>query len=83
MNGRKRTLSRREIIAGASGLALSGAIRPVMAQTPSGAPIKTGQTLSLTGPFAQTGPQDRQRLLSPPAQQERRPDRTAGAIRPL
>jgi branched-chain amino acid transport system substrate-binding protein len=54
---RKNTLivSRRDVVAGIGGLAVYAAARPVMAQAPSGTPIKIGQTLSLTGPFAQTG----------------------------
>ncbi|HWE74261.1 MAG TPA: ABC transporter substrate-binding protein [Stellaceae bacterium] len=31
------------------------AMAPALAETPSGKPIRIGQTLSLTGPFAQTG----------------------------
>jgi branched-chain amino acid transport system substrate-binding protein len=54
---RKRTpiVSRRDVVAGIGGLAVYAAARPVMAQAPTGTPIKIGQTLSLTGPFAQTG----------------------------
>ena len=54
---RKNTpiVSRRDVVAGIGGLAVYAAARPVMAQAPSGTPIKIGQTLSLTGPFAQTG----------------------------
>ena len=47
--------SRRDVVAGIGGLALYAAARPAMAQAPSGAPIKIGQALALTGPFAQTG----------------------------
>ena len=36
-------------------LALALGISPALAQAPSGKPIRIGQTLSLTGPFAQTG----------------------------
>ena len=36
-------------------LALALGIWPARAETPSGQPIRIGQTLSLTGPFAQTG----------------------------
>ena len=36
-------------------LALALGISPALAQAPSGQPIRIGQTLSLTGPFAQTG----------------------------
>jgi branched-chain amino acid transport system substrate-binding protein len=54
---RKTTLivSRREVVAGIGGLAAVVAARPVMAQAASGTPIKIGQALALTGPFAQTG----------------------------
>jgi branched-chain amino acid transport system substrate-binding protein len=54
---RKNTpiVSRRDVVAGLGGLAALAVARPVMAQAPSGAPIRIGQTLSLTGPFAQTG----------------------------
>jgi branched-chain amino acid transport system substrate-binding protein len=54
---RKNTpiVSRRDVVAGIGGLAVYAAARPVMAQAPSGTPIRIGQTLSLTGPFAQTG----------------------------
>jgi branched-chain amino acid transport system substrate-binding protein len=48
-------LSRREVVAGLSGFAALAAVRPAFAQAPSGAPIKIGQALALTGPFAQTG----------------------------
>ena len=48
-------VSRREVVAGIGGLAVYAAARPVMAQAPSGTPVRIGQTLSLTGPFAQTG----------------------------
>jgi branched-chain amino acid transport system substrate-binding protein len=48
-------VSRREVVAGIGGLAVYAAARPVMAQAPLGTPVKIGQTLSLTGPFAQTG----------------------------
>lgn len=33
----------------------AGSLAPAHAQSPSGPPIRIGQTLSLTGPFAQTG----------------------------
>jgi branched-chain amino acid transport system substrate-binding protein len=36
-------------------LALALGLSPALAQAPSGQPIRIGQTLSLTGPFAQTG----------------------------
>jgi branched-chain amino acid transport system substrate-binding protein len=48
-------VSRREVVAGIGGLAVYAAALPVMAQAPLGTPVKIGQTLSLTGPFAQTG----------------------------
>jgi len=47
--------SRRQVVAGLGGLAALAAARPVFAQAPSGTPIKIGQALALTGPFAQTG----------------------------
>ena len=47
--------SRRQIVAGLGGLAVAAAIRPAVAGAPSGTPIKIGQALALTGPFAQTG----------------------------
>jgi branched-chain amino acid transport system substrate-binding protein len=47
--------SRRQVVAGLGGLAAYAAIRPARAEAPSGAPIKIGQALALTGPFAQTG----------------------------
>ncbi|HEX3971360.1 MAG TPA: amino acid ABC transporter substrate-binding protein [Stellaceae bacterium] len=54
---RKKSLivSRREVVAGIGGLAALVAARPVTAQAASGTPIKIGQALALTGPFAQTG----------------------------
>ena len=55
MSRKTPIVSRREVVAGIGGLAVYAAARPVMAQGPSGTPIKIGQTLSLTGPFAQTG----------------------------
>jgi branched-chain amino acid transport system substrate-binding protein len=48
-------VSRREVVAGIGGLAALAAARPVFAQAASGKPIKIGQALALTGPFAQTG----------------------------
>ena len=48
-------LSRRQVVAGLGGLAVAATIRPALAQAPSGTPIKIGQALALTGPFAQTG----------------------------
>jgi branched-chain amino acid transport system substrate-binding protein len=47
--------SRREVVAGLGGLAAFAAIGSAAAQTPAGKPIKIGQALALTGPFAQTG----------------------------
>src|SRR5690348_13752674 len=47
--------SRRQVVAGLGGLAVAAAVRPALAQAPSGTPIKIGQALALTGPFAQTG----------------------------
>ncbi len=44
--------SRRSVVAGLASIPLIG---PALAQTPSGKPIKIGQSLSLTGPFGQTG----------------------------
>ncbi|HVA14207.1 MAG TPA: ABC transporter substrate-binding protein [Stellaceae bacterium] len=49
------SVSRRQVVAGIGGLALYAAARPAAAQAPSGTPIKIGQALALTGPFAQTG----------------------------
>jgi hypothetical protein len=37
------------------GLALYAAAQPAWSQAPAGKPIKIGQALALTGPFAQTG----------------------------
>jgi branched-chain amino acid transport system substrate-binding protein len=48
-------VSRREVVAGIGGLAALAAAGPVFAQAPAGKPIKIGQALALTGPFAQTG----------------------------
>jgi branched-chain amino acid transport system substrate-binding protein len=48
----KRDWSRRAVLGGIASLP---ALRMALAQAPSGAPIRIGQTLSLTGPFAQTG----------------------------
>jgi branched-chain amino acid transport system substrate-binding protein len=48
-------VSRRHVVAGIGGLAVASAARPIWAQAPSATPVKIGQTLSLTGPFAQTG----------------------------
>ena len=55
MTGKKLTVSRRDVVAGIGGLALYAAAGPAFAQAPSGAPIRVGQALALTGPFAQTG----------------------------
>ncbi|HUB95990.1 MAG TPA: amino acid ABC transporter substrate-binding protein [Stellaceae bacterium] len=54
MSGTSMSWSRRGVIAGLAGLASVGTSR-VLRAAPSGAPIRVGQTLSLTGPFAQTG----------------------------
>lgn len=48
-------VSRREVVAGIGGLAALSAARPIFAAEPAGKPIKIGQALALTGPFAQTG----------------------------
>jgi branched-chain amino acid transport system substrate-binding protein len=53
--GNPSNWSRRQIVAGLGGLAVYAAVRPAAAQAPAGKPIKIGQTLALTGPFAQTG----------------------------
>ncbi|HWE74262.1 MAG TPA: amino acid ABC transporter substrate-binding protein [Stellaceae bacterium] len=55
MRQKSLIVSRREVVAGIGGLAALVAARPVMAQAPSGTPIRIGQALALTGPFAQTG----------------------------
>jgi branched-chain amino acid transport system substrate-binding protein len=55
MSRKTPIVSRREVVAGIGGLAVYAAARPVMAQAPSGTPIRIGQALALTGPFAQTG----------------------------
>ena len=47
--------SRRGVMAGLAGVAGLGLGPFARAAAPSGTPIKVGQTLSLTGPFAQTG----------------------------
>jgi len=47
--------SRREVVVGLGGLAVYALAGSDGARAQSGAPIKIGQTLSLTGPFAQTG----------------------------
>jgi branched-chain amino acid transport system substrate-binding protein len=52
---RRLLVSRRQVVAGIGGLAAFAAARPVFAQAAAGAPIKIGQALALTGPFAQTG----------------------------
>jgi branched-chain amino acid transport system substrate-binding protein len=48
-------LSRRAVVAGLGSVAALAAAGPSFAQAPAGAPIKIGQALALTGPFAQTG----------------------------
>ena len=55
MSRKTPIVSRRQVVAGIGGLAAVAAARPIMAQAPSGTPIKIGQALALTGPFAQTG----------------------------
>jgi branched-chain amino acid transport system substrate-binding protein len=50
-----RNWSRRAAIAGLASLPALRLAASAAAQTPSGAPIKIGQALALTGPFAQTG----------------------------
>jgi len=55
MSRKTPIISRRQVVAGIGGLAAIAAARPVMAQAPAGAPIRIGQALALTGPFAQTG----------------------------
>jgi branched-chain amino acid transport system substrate-binding protein len=47
--------SRRGVLAGMAGAASFGVSPFARAAAPAGAPIRVGQTLSLTGPFAQTG----------------------------
>jgi branched-chain amino acid transport system substrate-binding protein len=47
--------SRRDVLAGLAGLAGSGLAATARGQPAAGPPIKIGQTLSLTGPLAQTG----------------------------
>ena len=54
MSRKTPIVSRRDVVAGIGGLAALAAARPVFAQ-PAGAPIRIGQALALTGPFAQTG----------------------------
>ena len=49
------TVLRRQVVAGIGGLAALAAARPAFAQAPAGEPVKIGQALALTGPFAQTG----------------------------
>src|ERR1700761_8836889 len=52
----RRDWSRRAVIGGMASLpALRWARAQAPSNAPSGAPIRVGQTLSLTGPFAQTG----------------------------
>jgi branched-chain amino acid transport system substrate-binding protein len=57
MMAKKPIWSRRELVAGLGGAAIYAAIGPggARAQAPAGNPIKIGQALALTGPFAQTG----------------------------
>lgn len=55
MSRKTPIISRREVVAGIGGLAALTAARPVFAQAAAGTPIKIGQALALTGPFAQTG----------------------------
>jgi branched-chain amino acid transport system substrate-binding protein len=55
MSRKTPIVSRREVVAGIGGLAALAAARPIFAQAPSGTPIRIGQALALTGPFAQTG----------------------------
>ncbi len=51
----KSKFSRRQVVAGLGGLAVYAAAQPAWSQAASGKPIKIGQALALTGPFAQTG----------------------------
>src|ERR1700688_3179105 len=55
MRGQIGQWSRRDVMAGIAGAASLAVARVARAQAPSGTPIRIGQTLSLTGPFAQTG----------------------------
>jgi ABC-type branched-subunit amino acid transport system substrate-binding protein len=52
---RKRLLRCNLLLSLAFGITLALGIAPALAETPAGKPIRIGQTLSLTGPFAQTG----------------------------
>jgi len=52
---KRPNLSRREVVAGIGGLVAYAAVSPAVAQAPAGKPVKIGQALALTGPFAQTG----------------------------
>ena len=52
---KRGTWSRRDVVAGLAGLAGAGFSGIARAQPAAGQPIRIGQTLSLTGPFAQTG----------------------------
>jgi branched-chain amino acid transport system substrate-binding protein len=55
MTKKTSIVSRRQVVAGIGGIAALAAARPILAAEPSGTPIKIGQALALTGPFAQTG----------------------------
>lgn len=55
MRTRTPFCSRRDVVAGIGSALLWAAAKPAVAQGPSGTPIRIGQTLALTGPFAQTG----------------------------
>jgi len=55
MRNTKRVWTRREMVAGLGGMSVLAAAAPAFAQAPAGKPIRIGQTLALTGPFAQTG----------------------------
>lgn len=48
-------LSRRDVVAGLGGFAVLAAAGSAHGQAAAGKPIKIGQALALTGPFAQTG----------------------------
>jgi branched-chain amino acid transport system substrate-binding protein len=55
MTRKTSIVSRRQVVAGIGGVAALAAARPIFAAEPAGKPIKIGQALALTGPFAQTG----------------------------
>ena len=55
MTVRKDAWSRRDVVAGLAGLGTLGLPSLARSQAAAGQPIKIGQTLSLTGPLAQTG----------------------------